>query len=128
MLFKAAKFTVAFVLLLSIIYFIQTNVFLMDPEITQLVNFSYLFNFGFTYFFLINFLLFKEKLIEYAGFIFLVISTVKLGMFIYLIKTSNYDLDKTVFFHFFIPFLVCVGVEIYYLIQELNKANFNNSN
>ncbi len=128
MILKAAKFTVGFVILLVVIYVIHTRLVSINPEVMPLVNFSYLFNFGFTYIFLLNFILFRDKLIFYIGYLFLAISTLKLTAFLYLVKTSNFDLNKSVFFHFFIPFLVCVGVEIFYLLNELNSANFNNDN
>lgn len=128
MISKAVKFTAGFILVLLVVYVVHTRLVSIKPEVLPLVNFSYLFNFGFTYIFLINFIIFRDKLIYYIGYLFLALSTLKLSAFLYLIKASNFELNKSVFFHFFIPFVLCVGVEIFYLLHELNSANFNNDN
>jgi hypothetical protein len=90
----------------------------------DLVNFAYKFNIGITLLFTTSIILASEQLKEQLGFIFLLSGFVKLGIFLYLIKTSQHDIDKSVFLHFFIPYVVCVVLEIIYIIKLLNQANF----
>ena len=90
----------------------------------DLVNFAYKFNVGITLLFTTSIILASEQLKEQLGFIFLLSGFVKLGIFLYLIKTSQHDIDKSVFLHFFIPYVVCVVLEIIYIIKLLNQANF----
>lgn len=90
----------------------------------DLVNFAYKFNVGITLLFTTSIILASERLKEQLGFIFLLSGFVKLGIFLYLIKTSQHDIDKSVFLHFFIPYVVCVVLEIIYIIKLLNQANF----
>lgn len=94
-----------------------------DPSL-DIVNFAYKFNIGITLLFTSSLILVSEQLKEQLGFIFLISGAVKLGIFIFLIKSSEYPLDKSVFLHFFVPYVVCVVVEIRYIIKILNRTNF----
>lgn len=118
----------AFILLLSagIIYGIHIFVLIyFFPEGSlDLLNFSYKFNVGITLLFTSTIILASEHLKEQLGFIFLISGFIKLGVFLFLIKTSEYTLDKSVFLHFFIPYVLCVILEIVYVAKLLNKANF----
>lgn len=91
----------------------------------DLVNFSYKFNVGITLLFTSTIILASEHLKEQLGFIYLIGGMVKLGIFIYLIKTLGFDLNKSVFLHFFIPYALCVVVEIFYISKILNRTNFS---
>lgn len=91
----------------------------------ELINFSYRFNLGITLIFTTSIILASEKLKEQMGFIFLASGFVKLGLFLYLLKTSDLTVDRSSFLHFFIPYVVCLVVEIYYVIKLLNATNFN---
>lgn len=91
----------------------------------ELINFSYKFNIGITLIFTTSIILASDKLKEQMGFIFLASGFVKLGIFLFLIKTSDLTISKSVFLHFFLPYVVCVIVEIYYVIKLINEANFN---
>ena len=94
----------------------------MDPG---LINFAYKFNTGITLLFTSTIILARDHLKEQLGFIFLAGSFVKLGIFLFLIKTSDFTIDKSVFLHFFIPYVVCVVLEIFYVIKIINGANYN---
>ena len=94
----------------------------------ELINFSYKFNLGITFIFGSSIILASEKLKEQLGFIFLAGSFVKLGIFIFLIKSAGFSIDKSVFLNFFIPYVVCVVVEIYYVIKMINNTNFGKDN
>ena len=93
-----------------------------------LINFAYKFNVGITFLFGSTIIFASEKLKEQLGFIFLASIAVKLGIFVFLIKTSGFDIGKSVFLHFFIPYVVCVVIEIVYVIKILNGANFSKDN
>jgi len=106
-------------------YVVFTSV---DPEGSlELMNFAYKFNVGITFLFTSTIILASEHLKEQLGFIFMVTGFVKLGLFLFLMKTGGYDIDKSVFLHFFVPYVVCVVVEIIYVIRILNNANFSNN-
>ncbi|MDX1603379.1 MAG: DUF6168 family protein [Salinimicrobium sediminis] len=92
----------------------------------ELVNFAYKFNIGISFLFTSTTILLSEKLKDQLGFIFLITGAVKIGIFIFLIKSSGFSTDKSVFLHFFVPYLVCVMVEIIYIIKILNRTNFSN--
>lgn len=119
--FSLLLFTVA-----GATYLIHFTVFqnLYPERSLDLVNFAYKFNVGITLLFTTTIILASEQLKEQLGFIFLLSGFIKLGIFLYLIKTSQHDIDKSVFLHFFIPYVVCVVLEIIYIIKLLNKANF----
>lgn len=91
----------------------------------ELVNFAYKFNIGITLLFTSTIILASEHLKEQLGFIFLVSGMVKLGIFFYLIKSSDFVLSKAVFLHFFIPYALCIVVEIFYISKILNRTNFS---
>ena len=91
----------------------------------DLVNFAYKFNVGITLLFTSTIILASEHLKEQLGFIFLISGMVKLGIFFYLIKTSEFVLDKSVFLHFFVPYALCIVVEIIYITKILNRTNFS---
>lgn len=94
-----------------------------DREL-DLINFAYKFNIGFTLLFTSTIILASEHMKEQLGFIYLLSGFMKLGIFLYLIKTSEFSLEKSVFLHFFVPYVVCVVVEIIYVIKILNRTNF----
>lgn len=97
----------------------------LNPDGTLgLINFAYKFNVGITLLFTSTIILASEHLKEQLGFIFLISGFVKIGIFLYLIKTSEHPLEKSVFLHFFVPYVVCVVVEIIYIIKILNRTNF----
>lgn len=103
-------------------YLVVTNFFPETP--VALLIFSYKFNVGITFLFTTTIILASKQLKEQLGFIFMISGFIKLGIFLYLIKTSEFTLDKSVFLHFFIPYVVCVILEIIYVIKILNGANF----
>jgi len=129
MVYKAARLSFVFILILLITYLIHTKGFSSYyTESRELINFSYKFNFLFTYILLMSFVFFEKKLIHQFGYIFLAAGVLKLGLFFLGIKILNLEINKSVFLHFFVPYFVCVGVEIFYLMGVLNRPNFKNNN
>ncbi len=105
-------------------YWVYTST---DPNPSlELMNFAYKFNVGITFLFTSTMILASEHLKQQLGFIFMVTGVVKLGLLLYLLKTAGYEIDKSLFLHIFVPYVVCVVVEIIYVIRILNQANFSN--
>lgn len=94
----------------------------------ELLKFSYIFNFAFSYLLLSNFIIFRKKLLGFIGFIFLGSGVIKFGLFFFLARSSNYELGRSDFLLFFVPFVICLLVEIFYITRVLNRANFNKNN
>lgn len=113
--------------LLGLAFFIHSNWFIETGDM-KLLRFSYLFNFAFTTLILSNVILFKKVLIDYLGFIFLTLGIVKIGVFYYLATNAGFEKNKSTFLLFFVPYLICLTVEIFYLVRELNRYNFNKNN
>ena len=106
-----------------LLHYLAVTKFFPETPLDLLV-FSYKFNVGITFLFTTTIIFASKQLKEQLGFIFMVSGVVKLGIFLYLIKTSDFNIDKSQFLHFFIPYVVCVVLEIIYVIKILNGANF----
>ncbi|NJW52011.1 hypothetical protein [Salinimicrobium oceani] len=121
------KFSILLFLAAGISYGLHyaTFTYLYPDRSLELVNFAYKFNVGITLLFTASMILASEQLKEQLGFIFLISGMVKLGIFFYLIKTSDFILDKSVFLHYFVPYALCVVVEIIYISKILNRTNFS---
>ena len=91
----------------------------------ELINFGYKFNLGITFIFTSTIILASSFLKEQLGFIYLITGALKIGLFFYLIKSLDHEVDKIAFLHIFIPYVVCVVVEIIYIIKILNRINFS---
>lgn len=119
------KFSLLLLFVVGVTYVIHiyVNEMFFDGPV-ELINFAYKFNAGFTLIFTTSIILASEKLKDQLGFIFLAGGFVKLGIFLYLLKTLNLPISKEVFLHFFVPYVVCVVLEIIYVIKLLNAANF----
>lgn len=126
MLQHLIKFSLLLFLIAGASYGLHSYIYnSMFPEKSmEILNFAYKFNIGITFLFTSTIIFAREKMKEQLGFIFLAGSFVKLGIFLFLIKTSDFTINKTVFLNFFIPYVLCVGIEIYYVIKVINEANF----
>lgn len=100
--------------------------YLNPGEPLDIINFAYKFNVGITLLFTGTILLAGKFLKNNLGFVFLINGLVKMGIYLYLIKASGYTLEKSVFLHFFIPYVVCIVVEIIYVIKTINRFNYSN--
>jgi hypothetical protein len=129
MILKALKFTLVFSFIIGLAYILQVKFIqpILTTEEAVLVKFSYVFNFAFTYILLLNIILFQKKLKDNLGFVYLGISMLKFGIFFFLIKFQNIEINKSDFLHFIIPFVLCLGVEIFYVVRILNTINYNNT-
>ncbi len=127
MIFKTLKLTLILGFILGLAYILQIKFFqtTISNHEANLIKFSYLFNFAFTYFLMLNIIIFENKLRDKLGFIYLGISMLKFGIFFFLIKIKNIEINKSDFLLFFIPFVLCLGVEIFYVVRILNSINYN---
>lgn len=104
------------------LHFYLNQLFFNAP--LELINFAYKFNVGITLIFTTSIILASDKLKEQLGFFFMAGGFVKLGIFFYLIKTSDFSINKSLFLHFFVPYAVCVALELIYVIKLINQSNF----
>ncbi|SHI93948.1 DUF6168 family protein [Aquimarina spongiae] len=88
-----------------------------------IINFSYVFNGIFTLLFVIGILVFSNKFKDQIGFIFMGGSLVKIGLFIGISKLNNMDIDKNVFLDFFVAYLICLILEVYFVSRILKSVN-----
>ncbi len=84
-----------------------------------IINLSYLFNAVFTFLFTIAIILLSKKYKDQIGFIFLAGSFVKTGIFLAIIKLNKLEIDKNVFLDFFIPYTICLLLEVYVVSKVL---------
>lgn len=94
----------------------------------DLINFSYKFNVGFTYLVLVNVAIFKKYLKDQLGFLFLAGSFLKFMLFIAFAKMFEFDLNRTLFLHFFLPYFCCLLIEIFFISRVLKEFNGNKIN
>ncbi len=129
MILKALKFSLIFSFIVGLTYILQVKFLLPveNDEEAVLVKFSYLFNFAFTYFLMLNIIIFQKLLKDKLGFVYLGVSMLKFALFFFLIKSKNIEFDKSDFLLFFIPFFLCLGIEIFYVSRILNSINYNNT-
>jgi len=127
MISNILKFTLVISFLLGLSYFLQINIIQtsLTSKQTNLIEFSYLFNSAFTYILMLNILIFKKILEDKLGFLYLGISTLKFMLFYFLVKSKNIEINKSDFLLFFIPFVLCLGIEIFYVSKILNGVNYN---
>lgn len=95
------------------------NAFLLERNI-NIIKLSYIFNSTFTFVFTFIILLLSKKFKDQLGFIFMAGSLIKIGVFIVSSKLSDFEINKNVFLDFFIPYLICLIFEVYYVSKILN--------
>lgn len=127
MILKALKFTLIFSFIIGLAYILQVK-FLQSTISDQdaiLIRFSYLFNFVFTYLLMLNIILFQNKLKDKLGFVYLGVSMLKFAIFFFLLRIENIEINKSDFLIFILPFVICLGIEIFYVVRILNSFNYN---
>ncbi|HET7360550.1 MAG TPA: hypothetical protein VFI78_01310 [Salinimicrobium sp.] len=129
MLQKLLRFTLGFLLSTVILYGLHLLLvsWLLPEKDLSLIHFSYIFNVGITYVFIIGLFLASRKLKDQLGFIFLTGGIVKIGAFLFLINLLDFELTKSNFFDFFIAYFSCLAFEIFYVSRLLKNLNTNNN-
>ena len=127
MLRQLFKFSLTLLLCAAVSYLLHFYLFTsFFPEGSEeFINFSYKFNFGITFLFTSTIILASQLLKDQLGFIFLGSSFVKIAIFLLLVKTSDFEIDKADFLHFFVPYFLCMVLEIIQVSRLLKDANFN---
>lgn len=121
---KLIRFFLIISLLMGMVYAIQRlliEAFFSVPNF-DFFHFSYKFNVGITLLFTTTIILASEKLKDQVGFVFLAGSFVKISLFLYLTQNLGFELGKSNFFIFFIPYLACVLCELFFVIGLLKQA------
>ncbi|WP_121666149.1 DUF6168 family protein [Mesonia aquimarina] len=125
----AFQFTGVLFLLTGLTYLGHQYLINKDDQVLQkLIDFSYKFNVGITLLFTITIFLLSQKLKDQLGFVFMVGSFIKIALFLLWLKTSAISVDKSTYMHFFIPYFLCLIVEIFYVSKILRNINFQNDN
>ncbi len=103
-------------------YFIQNS--LTDEDKNLSLKFTYGFNLLFTVPFTILIILLKKIIKAYIGYIFMSLGFIKITVFLIYTKLSAIDVNRDNFLLFFVPYFLCMLIEILMLIRYLNKAKF----
>lgn len=121
---QISQFLIFFGILLILSYLLHAGLVtdFFEMESPRMLDFSYKFNFGITFLFSTTIILLSKRFKDQLGYIFLVGSAVKLVGFIIVTQLRGFQIDKEVFLDFFIPYFVCVVLEIYFVAKLLNNT------
>ena len=125
MLKELLRFLFIFLVVVVGGYFIHLGIvtsFSLDRNL-EIINFSYVFNGIFTLLFVVGILVFSNKFKDQIGFIFMGGSLVKIGLFIGISKLYDMDIDKNVFLDFFVAYVICLILEVYFVSRILKSVN-----
>lgn len=101
-------------------FFILPSFQKVNPEF---LNFSYSYNFIATAIILFHLLIIGMFSNEYHGFLFLTFGAIKLVIFVFLVQKFGYNLQRHMFLHIFFPYVMGVGIELFFTIRILNTPN-----
>ena len=121
MLQKFLRFVFALFLVVGAVYF--SHGFILNGFFTyktpDFFQFCYTFNLGLTFLFTTPIILFGKKFKDQIGFAFLAQGIVKIGLFLYFIHFAGFELNKGNFLVFFVPYLACLVVELFFVFRLL---------
>lgn len=107
-----------------LVYFIHA--YIITPQFQEVserfINFNYGFNLGLSLFYLVILYVLYTADSNFLGFIFLLLSGLKLMIYLFLIHTLEFTIGRERFLHFFLPYLLGLGVELFFVYRLLNKA------
>lgn len=119
------RFILFFVVLISGGYF--THRYTVDAlsisHNLRLINTSYLLNSGFTLILILGIVLLYKRFKDQVGFIFMGGSLIKMALFMSILKLNGYEINKNAFLDFFIPYVICLILEVYYISKILKTYN-----
>ncbi|AXT61801.1 hypothetical protein D1816_16040 [Aquimarina sp. AD10] len=121
-----SRFLILFIGILVVGYFIhsQTIQYFSFHSNTYILDLSYLFNGAFTVVLFLIIIVFRKKFKDQIGFIFMAGSLIKLGIFAAITKMGGVEIDKTIFLDFFIPYVISVVLEVYYISKILKNTQY----
>lgn len=122
---KVLRFVVLLTLVLALTFIVQayTYHYLHYGFYGKQIVLNYVFNYTIALLFFGVLLKFKDRKPERLGSVFLIASMLKFILFFIIIYPSlgeSYSVRSPAFFSFFIPYLVCVILEITSVIRVLN--------
>ncbi|WP_405208834.1 DUF6168 family protein [Aquimarina sp. LLG6339-5] len=117
------SFLSIFLLVLLVVYGVHIWVgsFFSINNNPAIINLSYIFNAVYTIILITAILILRKKFKDQIGFIFLAGSFIKLGVFVAITKLNGIVMDKSVFLDFFIPYVISLILEVYYVSKILNS-------
>lgn len=123
MLQNSFRFLAILLITLIIGYGIQTWLvgFFSFSDNFSLRNLSYLFNGGYAILLVFAINMLRKNFEDQIGFVFLGSSFVKIGIFFIVAKLNSLEIDKSVFLDFFIPYVISLILEVYYISKILNS-------
>lgn len=113
----------AYIAVMLISYGIHTFILsLIDSshDVT-ILNISYVFNTLFTIVLVIVIVLLHKKQSDQLGFIFMAGSLLKMGTFLLLSKIFDFQLTKSIFLDFFVPYVLSLIIEVWYVSKIMNS-------
>ncbi|MBP2833310.1 hypothetical protein J8281_14035 [Aquimarina sp. U1-2] len=120
---QAIKFIVLFIIVVGLSYiahyWIVDHLFLGGH--IDMVQKSYGYNASFTFVLTLILIALSKRYKDQIGFIFLAGSFIKTGLFFAIFEMTTFKIDKNVFLNFFIPYLLCLILEVYY-VSKILKA------
>lgn len=119
---KIFRQTVTLIGVGAALYFIH-KIFLLPevPTVTEeFLNFSYGYNLAATLFFLFWYYIMSIKSKDYLGFMFMVFGIIRPAIFVWLAHQKEYELNRSTLIHFFLPYVIGMIIEIYFLFKLLN--------
>lgn len=123
--------TIGMLFLIAILYVPHRYVILPlleEKPSLEFLNFSYIFNLVATSVIILIIFLIARFSKEFLGFLFMAFGAFKLMLFLMLVHKLEFTLGRPLFLHFFFPYLCGLGVEIFFVKQELNERNVNSIN
>lgn len=103
--------------------------YLLFPKLksaeTAFLDFSYLFNFIATLIIVLTSWLIGCFSKQYLGFIFMAFGVLKLIVFVLWVQKSGFTIDRNLLFHFFIPYGMGLGIDIFFISGQLKDDNPN---
>lgn len=125
---KRLKFWLIFFIGGALLYLGQRFFWESTAALSHL-DFSYSFNFALSFLLMILLILLRRKAKDQLGFVFLLSSSLKIGIFLLCLKYLGVDLEKKLLPIFFIPYVFCLIAEVWLaasLLKNYNPKGTNN--
>ncbi len=115
--------TGALLLIALLVYLIHVRFIVPHFESVNegFVSFNYKFNLGLTLLYLTVFYILYRVDTTFLGFTFLTLSGFKLIIYLLLINKLEMPLGRDRFLHFFLPYLLGLGIEFFFVYGLLNR-------
>lgn len=101
---------------------------LFDDVSLSFLNFSYTYNIVASLIIVVNSFVIARFSKDYLGFLFMAFGMFKLIIFAFFANKMGFDLNATLVLHFFVPYLLCVGSEMFFIIPILKDDKPENIN